>query len=127
MVRRCNILARCITVALILVCGAGAPAIAQPGYLQDVTDMPLPAGFTEDSAAGVAFDKPGGRIIEAAARGAGSVPAVVTFYRNVLPELGWSESGQAENLVWQRDGEMLRIEVTGIGAEVAVRFHIAPQ
>ena len=116
-----------MTVALILVCGAGAPAAAQPAYLQDVTDMPLPAGFTEDDAASMAFDKPGGRIIEAAARGTGSATGVVSFYRNALPELGWTESGHAGNLVWQRDGELLRIEVTGIGAEVVVRFHIAPQ
>ena len=89
--------------------------------------MPLPAGFSEDRSAGMAFDKPEGRIIEAVARGRGDRAAVVSFYRNALPELGWAAESDAGFLAWRREGEALRLEVTGAGTEVVIRFHIAPQ
>ena len=123
----CNILARCAAVALLLAGLAGSPAAADSAFLQEVADMPLPAGFTEDTAAGMAFDKPEGRIIEAVASGRGAVVDVAGFYRNALPELGWTAVGRPEALAWRREGEMLRIDIAATGPTVTVRFHIAPQ
>jgi hypothetical protein len=123
----CNKPARLFAVALLLTAFAVAPVSAGPAYLQEVADMPLPAGFAEDSAAGMVFDKPEGRIVEAVARGRGDAAAVARFYRNALPELGWVAEGRPEALSWRRDGETLRLEVAGTGAQVVVRFHIAPQ
>lgn len=87
-------------------------------YLEALPDLPLMAGVTEVSEQGVLFDTPGGRLVEALAGGAVGAAEVVNFYRLSLPQLGWREDlerkskGDKKNLVFRRDGEILRIEVT---------------
>ncbi len=127
MILHCNILMRLSAAAIVLAGLAGAAIAAEPAYLAAVEDMPLPAGLVEDAAAGMAFDKPEGRIVEAVVRGAGSVPQVVAFYRNTLPALGWHAVGEPAALTWRREGETVRIALSEADSTVTLRFNFAPQ
>lgn len=64
-------------------------------FVADIDDLPLMPGLSEDRAAGVVFESPGGRIVEAVARGTVTAPDVRAFYDRTLPQLGWKimESG----------------------------------
>jgi hypothetical protein len=105
----------------------GAPA-ADPEYLAAVADLPLPPGLVEDVGAGISFDKPEGRIVEALARGAVAKTDVAAFYRAALPGLGWKPlvDGQAGSR-WQRGGEILSVDIVDAGNPLLVRFSIAPE
>jgi hypothetical protein len=97
---------------------------AQSVYLVDVDDLPLAPGLVEDTAARVAFDKPAGRIIAAAASGSTTADAVGDFYRQTLPALGWNA---INGNVWERDEERLIIQVDRRNSQVIVRFSLSPQ
>ncbi len=105
-----------------------APAVADdPQYLAAVTDLPLPPGLVEDVDAGVNFDKPEGRIVEAIARGSLTKLEVASFYRAALPGLGWKPlSDDRPGTRWQRGGEILSVDVVDDGNPLVVRFSIAP-
>ena len=64
----------------------------ETGFIAEIDDLPLMPGLAEVEGAGVVFDKPSGRIVEAYARGAVTREAVASFYRDTLPQLGWSET-----------------------------------
>ena len=104
------------------------PATAgEPKYLSAVNDLPLPPGLVEDVGAGLSFDKPGGRIIEALARGAIAKSDVVAFYRATLPALGWKLlAADPSGSRWRRDDETLSVAITEPGNPVVVRFSITP-
>ncbi|MBT5569977.1 MAG: hypothetical protein HOJ90_02045 [Alphaproteobacteria bacterium] len=97
---------------------------AQSAYLADVDDLPLAPGLVEDSAARVAFDKPAGRIVEAAAGGSTTAAAVRDFYRQTLPALGWQAVAQNS---WARGEESLKIQVDRDGPPVIVRYSLSPR
>jgi hypothetical protein len=121
MLLRSKLLALAISAAF-LVLPAGVSA--ESGFLDDVDDLPLAPGLVEDPAARVVFDKPAGRIVEAAASGAVSAGAVTRFYAQTLPGLGWTaRAGDA----WVRGDEVLRLQVEQAGPPVIVRFSIAPK
>lgn len=92
-----------------------------------IDDLPLMPGLTEVRGAGIAFDKPQGRIVEAFAEGVVAGDAVVAFYEKTLPQLGWSAArSPAGDTRWRREGEMLRIDVLADGGPVMVRFYLTP-
>ena len=119
-----------------LLCGAivvllTAPVPAQApdkgavgGFVTGIEDLPLMAGLTEDPGAGLVFDKPAGRIVEAYATGAPSRSEVIAFYTEILPELGWRRVG---DMAFAREGEVLRIGVSGGNGASTVRFSLAPR
>lgn len=94
-----------------------------PAFLTAITDMPLMPGLREDLGAGVSFDKPQGRIVEATARGRISAAKVRAFYDATLPELGWRAQGGGR---YRREGEMLRISFHPRGPTLWVRFSLSP-
>jgi hypothetical protein len=100
------------------------PVGAQSVYLADMDDLPLAPGLVEDPNARVSFDKPAGRIIEAAAAGDTTRQAVRAFYTRTLPELGWVARDAAR---WERNRESLTIQIEPGGPPVVVRFSIAPK
>ena len=93
-------------------------------FLGGVEDLPLMAGLTEVADARVVFDKPAGRIVEAFAVGEVDAAAVRAFYATVLPQLGWA---QVAGQIFQREDEILKIDIDAEGASVTVRFSISPQ
>lgn len=100
---------------------------ADPEYLAAVADLPLPPGLVEEVEAGISFDKPEGRIVEAVARGAVTEADVVAFYRAALPGLGWQKlKGGETGSRWQRGGELLSVEIIDGSNPLVVRFSIAP-
>lgn len=110
--------------ALLVLAVPAAPAAAQvPVYLADINDMPLAPGLIEDADARVAFDKPEGRIVQAAASGHADPSGVRAFYAETLPALGWQFGAEQ---TWTRGTETLRVNVESGDGGVVVRFAITP-
>ncbi len=115
--------------SLVLTFGAipgdrGARAEGHGAYLAAVADLPLMPGLAEVPGAGLVFDQPSGRIIEAYAQGAVSRAAVRAFYLDALPNLGWRAKAEA---LFQREGEELRLDISGADGALIVRFTLQPQ
>jgi hypothetical protein len=116
-------------VLLVLSALPGIPGSARAqnvGYVANVEDLPLMPGLSEIAGAGLVFDKPEGRIVEAYARGSLTPEAVLAFYRRSLPQLGWVAAGPA---AYHREGERLDLEVLGqdTAGTVVVRFSLSPE
>lgn len=110
--------------ALLLVLLAAAPAFGQTAFLSDLDDVPLPAGLVEDEAAGLSFDKPSGRIVEAEASGALRRAEVRDFYARTLPQLGWS-AGDGDRFL--RAGEVLSLSYSEEGGGLTVHYTLQPE
>ncbi len=93
------------------------------GFLAGFEDVPVMPGLTVIGDAGVAFDSPAGRIVEAYASGKVTREAVRSFYRTALPQLGWVRTGALD---FVRDGENLTLELLGTAAAVTIRFELGP-
>ena len=109
--------------------GAQGPAPAAlaeeaAAFMAGVADLPLMPGLAEVPDAGVVFDKPAGRIVEAYAEGAVSRAAVTAFYLGTLPNLGWRAKAEA---LFQREGELLRLGFLGDDGALVVRFTLRPE
>jgi len=125
MVRRI-LLVSAVTVLLL----GGAPVFSQAQdatqFLATIEDLPLMPGLTEDATAGVNFDSPAGRIVEAVTFGKVSEQQVLDFYAAALPQLGWRQDGGAE---FSREREILKIEFPSPpkpGSPLTVRFALKP-
>ena len=102
--------------------------LASPGalgadYLADLPDLPLMAGLVERAEGRLVFDKPEGRSEERRAAGPLARAAVGAFYAATLAELGWRPSGDG---AYKREGEALRITVSGEDGAVTVHFSLTP-
>ena len=123
--RRPRLLLAALAAAVILA-GPAAPgprAQAQ-GYIAEVADLPLMPGLAEVEGAGVVFDKPHGRIVEAYAQGRVTREAVLAFYRQALPQLGWRADG---DVAFRREGEALSLDFLDAGGALVVRFTLVPR
>ena len=129
--------ARAATVLAIVLGLAGPLALAGPGaghaqeaasagdgYVADVADLPLMDGLDEVADAGMAFDKPSGRIVEAYAHGTVAVADVRRFYRQTLPQLGWRRLGPD---LFAREDEELEIDYLGADGDLTVRYTLQPR
>lgn len=108
-------------------------AVAADGFVSEIDDLPLPAGFEEIENRGFVFDKPAGRIVEAYASGSLAREKVEGFYLDALPQLGWrrrgaatAEEGGARDFEFQREDEILLITITESDQRVFVRFSLSP-
>lgn len=109
-------------VALVWVLASGT-ARAQ-GFLSAYDDLPLPAGLAEMGGAGLSFDTPGGRIVEAYARGRLKPAEIYAFYAQTLPQLGWTRDSDT---VYRREAEVLKLGTQVESGGVVVHFIIAPE
>ncbi len=107
-----------------LLIDGGARAEVQTAYLAAVADLPLMPGLAEVPEAGLVFNQPAGRIVEAFARGAVSRTAVTSFYLETLPNLGWRAKAEA---LFQRESEQLRLDISGDDGALVVRFTLQPR
>ncbi len=104
--------------------GAPAPTLEATGsFLAGLDDLPLTPGLREIKDAGVVFDKPEGRIVEAFAEGWLSVAKVRSFYAATLPQLGWRAEGAGR---YRREGEVLSIGIRAASKGLTVRFFLSP-
>ncbi len=81
-------------------------AEAQP-FVPGLPDVPAMPGLRAAEAEPLVFDKPGGRIVQAVLSGAVPRNAVLAFYDQTLPQLGWRRTTER---VFVREGEELRLE-----------------
>jgi hypothetical protein len=102
---------------------AAASAWAE-GFLGAYEDLPLAPGLTEVAGSGVAFDSPGGRIVEAFAAGPVKPADVLKFYAATLPQLGWKRESDT---LYRREAEVLRLDPAPQGKGVTLRFAISPE
>jgi hypothetical protein len=113
--------------------GHAAPGVVQASFVPSVyvpgtEDVPLMPGLAADDAASLIFDKPQGRIVEAAASGPVTRHAVVAFYEESLPQLGWRRTaGAAATKSFERDGERLSLDFDGRDGNLQVAFTLAPR
>lgn len=119
--RRGHRLAAILLAGLISINGALAGEAGK--FVSGLEDLPLMPGLTEADQDRVIFDKPGGRIVEAAATGAANADRVLSFYANTLPQLGWRALGPGR---FVREGERLHIRTEPGAGKLIVRFSIAP-
>src|SRR3546814_12182436 len=87
-------------------------------------DLPLMPGLKELPHGGLVFDKPGGRIVEAFARGAIAPQSVIAFYDDTLPQLGWQREAAGAYL---REGERLELHLGEDAEGTTVHFRLFPQ
>lgn len=111
-------------------------------FLADLTDIPLAAGLSEVERERLVFDKPEGRIVRTAATGKIDPAEVLTFYRETLPQLGWTQAepdpdpaaaafeSQAPGdgrLLFLREEERLEISLETVYEYLIVRFFLEPR
>jgi len=102
---------------------------AQSTYVPGTEEVPLMPGLAADEAASLVFDKPQGRIVEAEARGAVTRHAVMAFYEESLPQLGWRRTAAKtpDTKSYERDGERLSLDFDGRDGNLQVAFTLAPR
>ena len=110
----------CLLLAAVLL--PGAPARADE-FVPGTEDLPLMQGLVPVPGSSLVFDKPEGRIVEAQAKGKLARAAVMRFYAQTLPQLGWSAAGT--NL-WRRESERLQIDYRGPDGNLTVGFTLSP-
>ena len=118
-----------LAVASVFARAPSAIAQEQGAFLSVIEDIPLMPGLVEDETSAVVFDAAGGRLAETVAVGSSARPAIVAFYAETLPALGWHADGETR---WVREGEALTLEFedAAIGkkaaGDIAVRFSLSP-
>jgi hypothetical protein len=133
MVRRLALPAALAALVLASPCLAGAGLIqtsaVQSGFVPGTEDVPLMPGLSADAGSSLVFDKPQGRIVEAAASGAVTRHAVMAFYEESLPQLGWRRAAAASpsSKSFERDGERLSLDFDGRDGNLQVAFTLAPR
>ncbi|MBI3447264.1 MAG: hypothetical protein HY055_18310 [Magnetospirillum sp.] len=109
--------------ALVLLLCAPATARAE-AFLSAYEDLPLAPGLSEIPDSGLAFDSPGGRIVEAYAHGAVKPADILKFYSVTLPQLGWTRESDR---LYRRESEVLRLDPAPDRHGITVRFAISPE
>jgi hypothetical protein len=99
-------------------------AMAGDTFVPGTEDLPMMPGLIAIEGAGVVFDKPQGRIVEAEAKGKVKREAVRSFYGATLPGLGWKVAGPQR---WSRENEALVIDIKGRDGAVTVGFRLSPR
>lgn len=102
---------------------AGVPARAADAFVAGMEDLPLMPGLAPVEGAGMAFDSPQGRIVEAYAKGKAKRNEVLDFYAATLPQLGWQALDRS---AYRREGEVLRLELYEEQGSLTVRFFLSP-
>ena len=93
-------------------------------FLTGFSDLPIMPGMQELPDANISFDTASGRIVEAFAQTEQSVEKIVSFYKNVLPQLGWRVE---KDTMFVRDTEILIINLRKDRDSVIVQFSLEPQ
>ncbi len=92
-------------------------------FLSLIEDVPLMLGLREDDTNVINFNKPSGRLVQIYAYGQLKEKETINYYKLVLPELGWNN---IHNLVFVRDGEILKINLFREDNTLTVVFKLSP-
>lgn len=94
-------------------------------FFETLYDVPIMPGLQEIPEMSLSFDKPDGRISQAAAMSPVlEDKAILSFYRVSLPQMGWHIIAPAS---FTREGEKLEINIEKSGQMRLVRFSLSPQ
>ena len=99
---------KALFMGLVLCLASGALAQDDPG-LEDLSGIPVMEGLVEDFSHRVIFDKAEGRIIRTLLVGNVTPDQALSFYREVLFQLGWIGESAGDGLVYTRDEEHLTL------------------
>ncbi|HYG85316.1 MAG TPA: hypothetical protein VD978_03575 [Azospirillum sp.] len=114
--------------ALLLFSVPAVATAAEPGrFVTGMGDVPAMPGLSAAENGALVFDKPGGRIVESVMQGRVERKAVLAFYAQTMPQLGWKRIGDTR---FEREGEQLRLEFPGGAAQagpITVRFVLIPR
>jgi hypothetical protein len=118
-------------VALFLAFGPVLPVFAQTQnvnapaavFFENLDDMPVMPGLTEQPDEGMVFDQPGGTVAEAAASGPVTPGAIRDFYARTLPQLGWRDMGNGR---YARQGEILALTASAKGPDTLLHISLSP-
>ena len=120
-----------ITVFLMLSQSAFSQEISEQ-MLSDLA-IPLMDGLVENGDEALLFDSPEGRIIDAAASGQANAKEIYTYYRVVLPSLGWivEQNRQCETAILYcisavRDQESLMLNINSAGDISTITYSLSP-
>lgn len=104
-----------------------ASASAASPFVPGLADVPAMPGLDPVDAEPLVFDKPDGRIVQAVLSGMVPRGAVLAFYDQTLPQLGWRRAAERS---FVREGEGLRLDFVATGAssdKTTVRFTLTPR
>ncbi len=119
--------ARAVLSALLLSVPAVAVAAEAARFVTGMGDVPAMPGLRTAENGALVFDKPNGRIVESVMQGRVERKAVLGFYAQTMPQLGWKRVADTR---FERDGEELSLEFPGGGAKAGlttVRFVLTPR
>ena len=114
---------RRLALPLLLLLLAAPVAARADEFVAGTEDVPLMPDLQPVAGSALAFDKPQGRIVEAQAKGKVTRAAVLAFYAQTLPQLGWKPAGRD---AWRREGETLRLDFHGADGVLTVGFTLSP-
>tara|TARA_B100001057_G_scaffold117921_1_gene116496 strand:- start:16396 stop:16773 length:378 start_codon:yes stop_codon:yes gene_type:complete len=116
------------TIYLLVFAFINASSVAIVGstekFLTGFSDLPIMPGMQELPDANISFDTASGRIVEAFAKTEQNAGKILSFYKNVLPQLGWKAK---KNTVFVRDTEILILDLRKDRDSVIVQFSLKPQ
>ena len=93
-------------------------------FITGFSDLPIMPGMQELPDANISFYTASGRIVEAFAKTEQNGETILSFYKNVLPQLGW----RVENdITFVRDTEILILDLRKDRDSVIVQFSLKPQ
>lgn len=104
----------CSLFFLMMIVGSEALAKA-PAFIDGLEDIPLMKGLVQKTDETVSFGNEESRFVEVSLSSSKvGFKAVEKFYKESLPQLGWTYQGSADNtVIFYRDSESLNIHKEG--------------
>ena len=93
-------------------------------FITSFSDLPIMTGMQELPDANISFYTASGRIVEAFAKTKQNGEKILSFYKNVLPQLGWRVE---KDTIFVRDTEILILNLRKDRDSVIVQFSLKPQ
>jgi len=114
----------CMTIAFAMLFAGVAFGQAAERFVANLGELPLMPGLVEQTEKRLIYEKPEGRIVSAVAVGTPVAAAIMEFYAETLPELGWRKLSET---VYRREKEILRLTITTFASQREVQYKIAPE
>ena len=110
-----------ITSLAVLTCLVSLSSFARAQDVGWVGDLPVPAEALINTQNAIAFDSPSGRVVKFSFYTDFNEQQIAQFYQNVLASLGW----QANDDIFERDGEVMMITKTGTASDGSVIYQLS--
>jgi hypothetical protein len=96
-----------------------AGATESTRFVTGLGDVPVMPGLTPAEEEPLVFDKPDGRIAQTVMTGSVDRKAILAFYNQTMPQLGWKRGSDGKGAAtrFTREGEELRLEFVDTGRD----------